>query len=205
VCRKQIGVALAVAAAAVGVAGGAHGLDAAAAPKASCRTRGDTLLANTTVRVFEVPARAGFKSLLVCAGRRGRAYRIALDDETSRLVVAGHDVAYELDDCTSKGCSDGIHVRDAVTGRERLVPAAPDQPAPAAGNLALTPTGTLAWPTSRIVGNGGQIEHAVWLLGPTGDPQRLDAGPDVELGSVAISENFVYWTRGGVPRSAPLP
>jgi hypothetical protein len=163
------------------------------------------VLATSSSRVFQVPADAGFKTLMVCAGRRGRAYRIGLDAETSRLVINGRYVAYELDDCESRGCRDGIHVRNAVSGRERFVPKGPDAPAPAAGALALTPSGAAAWPSSRIVGDvPDQIEHSVWLLNPTGAPQRLDAGPDVDLASVAVNDKFVYWTRGGVPRSAPI-
>ncbi|HVL96424.1 MAG TPA: hypothetical protein VM266_11245 [Solirubrobacteraceae bacterium] len=38
-----------------------------------------------------------------------------------------------------------------------------------------------------------------------GGAQRLATADDIDPGSLAVGEQRVFWTRGGVPESAPLP
>lgn len=183
---------------------------AGAATRQDCRTRGTTITANASVRVFYTARGiAGeWKRYYACWVAR-RMTRFIGDQDgweggiESKLALAGHTVAYEEIYCDrDTGCDGEVRtfdVRDSGrdTGHRRIARLDPMYPA---SDLVLTPRGTVAWIRP------GSGTHDVVVVGP-GRPvlTTLDAGPGVEPGSLAIAGRRVYWTNSGSPRSAELP
>jgi hypothetical protein len=77
-------------------------------------------------------------------------------------------------------------------------------------DLLMTPAGSLAilhdTRNSLAEANAGPgfvQRYVVTTLDPRG-ATRLDGGPDVDPGSLALAPHRVYWTRGGEPRTARI-
>lgn len=126
-----------------------------------------------------------------------------------RLRLNGRYLAYAESfscDKTHGDCRGDVKVVDLRSGRRSSQQGffaydTPEQPAEpyVMHDLVLTGTGTAAF----IVGaQDDSVE--VWLLSP-GKRSRLDRAPDIETGSLAISTNWVYWTRAGLPQATRLP
>jgi hypothetical protein len=174
---------------------------------------GHTLAASAQVRVLafdedpadSFPLRDGYRAY-ACDLKTRRVRPVGTFEKSltsangAYLPTAnGRFVAFDLVQCGRDGCQGGgIRVLDVRTGRRRAGGQTPDGASPVT-DLALSAAGSVAW--VRPVGDGVLEVRA---LGRHGE-RLLDAGPDVEPGSLALSRASVYWTRGGAPHSAPLP
>jgi hypothetical protein len=66
-------------------------------------------------------------------------------------------------------------------------------------DLVLSRSGSFAWIGSGPAGN----EVHRLNVGDTADTV-LDAGPDVQAGSLALARSTIYWTKAGKPASAAI-
>jgi hypothetical protein len=194
-------VALVAVAFLVGV--GAAGSDARART-ASCKTKGATVVANARARVYRVPvsktANTGYRVYACLLRPKHTVYLGGFDFEALGVMsvsLNGPSVAFEKADCDKADCRGAIKVRNLRTGVTR------QSPIPSGANLAdmvlASADGSVAWTRKP---NPDVVE--VRALGADGE-QLLDSGPDVDPESLALAGSTVYWTKGGQPRSAPLP
>lgn len=75
-------------------------------------------------------------------------------------------------------------------------------------SFALDARGRTAWGlnwTGELSPTPSTVCHEVWATNARGDQRRLDEGSGIDTRSVRIRGSNVTWTRGGAPRSAPLP
>jgi hypothetical protein len=115
------------------------------------------------------------------------------------FVVNGRFVAYDEVFCDRDAAcrGPGIQVLDARTGRKRSSARTPSRRELITG-LVLARDGSVAWVRPRI-----DTQVDVMKLDPSGEV-LLDSGTDIDRDSLALGSHTVYWTRAGVPRSAPI-
>ena len=183
----------------------------AAAKKKSCAKAGDTVLRNSSARIYDV----GQKVYACHLATRKRTfltrYVSAADSPEDvrgfiRGRLAGRFVAFgDGFGCDRLGdCSASVRVVDTKTGGgvhevAVTIPAG----TPNAGKIPQLPTLHVRTDgsTAFLMGPSSDDTWEVWRLNAAG-PQRLDAG-NVDPKSMAISANWIYWTRDGQPFSAP--
>ena len=185
---------------------------AGAATKASCAKTGDTVLRNSTARIYDIGQR-----VYACHFETRRRtlltrYVSASDDPESvrgfvRGRLAGRFVAFgDGVGCDRLGdCSASVRVVDTRTGAgvhrvSVIVPAGTSHggKVPGLPALHLRRDGSAAF----LIGPSADAAWEVWRLTGAAGPQRLDAG-DVDARSMAVSEDWIYWRRDGRPFSAP--
>jgi hypothetical protein len=191
-----------IVAGALGVAGIPPAADAAE----NCRTRGRTVEANGSVRVFvSVRAQGQVRNYYGCDLARRRARLLGTWESggqggvTARFGLAGRKIAFEDVLCgdTTEPCSANVFRMDMRTGRLRLlVQLNGPVEAPPASDLLLTPNNTVVW-----IRRDGRGPARVTKVGADRQLVVLDPGPDVEPGSLATAGNRIYWTRGGVAQT----
>jgi hypothetical protein len=170
--------------------------------KRHCPTRGRTLAADSRARVWEV-RRGDELSLYACLRRTGRVRRLTYGDiDYSSVRLAAPYVAYDDVEDGSGGVFEFIERVDLRTGREKQVAELGTLFGEGSqlGDLVVARSGAVAW-TAVKDENGTSVEKY-----DADGAGTLDPGPDVDPGSLALtaSGKRVYWTRGGVPQSAPL-
>lgn len=185
---------------------------AAAATKKLCAKAGDTVLRNSTARVYDVGARV--YSCHLKSRRRTflTRYTSAADDPEDvrgfvRGRLAGRFVAFgDGFGCDRLGdCSATVRVVDTRTGAgvhrvSVIVPAGTPNggKVPALPALHLRSDGSAAF----LIGPSADAAWEVWRLTGAAGPQRLDAG-DVDPRSMAVSADWIYWRRDDQAFSAP--
>jgi hypothetical protein len=163
-----------------------------------------------------------YRSVDLCVRGRRHAIRLGLkgecfaDAEVGNVALAGSFVAYSLNECTPGGIRGGVFARRARGGRTlRVINGGPDA---ALGNehttsieitdLVLGPGGSIAW-IVRISDEAGQQTGTVRYQVRRAEGRRgstLIAGSGgIAPDSLALAGSTLYWTDGGVPRSARLP
>lgn len=70
-------------------------------------------------------------------------------------------------------------------------------------DIALTRAGQVVWIATENENFPGTM-RVVARMRPGGEPEKLDEGPGIEKGSLALSGTAAYWMHGGTARSAPL-
>jgi hypothetical protein len=176
-----------------------------AAGRAACSSDGKAIAANSRLRVYRVGPRANFR-IYACMLPRGNRRFLARgtdndDGGPGRFQVAGRFVAYADGFCSRSSCATRVLVVDVRRDRAQLDAQPPDTRG--ITDLAVTPGGRAAW-VRRIIPFNGSGERYEVVVRAEGGPQTVDAGSDIAPDSLAISGATVYWTRGGIARSATL-
>jgi hypothetical protein len=177
-----------------------------------CRTRGRTVEANGSVRVFvTVRAEGHVRTYYGCDLARRRARELGVWEGggeggvTGRFGLAGRRVAFEDVVCGdyTNPCNGNVFRIDMRTGHLRVVASYPGPPwMVASTDLLLTPNDTVVW--IRPNGQREDAAPAVSKVGPDDKLVVLDDAPGVDPGSLAATGNRVYWTRAGTPQTKNL-
>jgi hypothetical protein len=165
-----------------------------------CAARGATLASSRLARVFLVD-RDGDRSLYGCMRSDGRLQLLATwyscgcstgddPDPSVRLRARRFVELTEYESCGPQPAPDcggeATTLRDLRSRHEAAVQGALVQ-------VVAGPAGAFAFSDGRVV-----------LVAGDGIALVLDPGPGVEPGSLAFARTRLYWTRDGLPRSAPL-
>jgi hypothetical protein len=178
--------------------------EARSARKPTCPTAGVTIAANEHVRVYRRGSSSSYTAY-ACATKTGRVRKLGTFDREeggARLFrIAGTRVAFDDLSCGggSAGCIGAVRVVEVRSGARRA--AANASGTGIARDLELTRTGAIAW--TRAPASGQPDAGELRKLDADGEAV-LDAGPDLDKESLAVSGSTLYWTRGGMPRSAQL-
>ena len=178
--------------------------EARSARTPACPTTGVTIAANEHIRVYRRGSSKSYTAY-ACATKTGRVRKLGsfdLEGGGARLFrIAGTRVAFDDLDCSggSAGCIGAVRVVDVKSGARRAAGNATGTGI--ARDLELTRTGAVAW--TRAPASGQPDPGEVRKLDADGEVV-LDAGPDLDKESLAVSGSTLYWTRGGAPRSAQL-
>jgi hypothetical protein len=174
------------------------------------------LVSSTEGTVYKVGRRRAAIRYVACHGRRTKPLRLGGSDcfnadEPSQFIIAGRWLAYVNTTCDTVSGSDTVIVVDLRTRKRRYQATATSTPAAAADvyagveRLLVVRTGDAAWIASYVPAQAQPRVYEVRRSTPTrSESALLDAGTDVLPDSLAVSPGLVYWTRGAVPRSAPL-
>lgn len=167
---------------------------------APCTARGDvTLNRNTTARIYEVEdddTHSVYGCMYDTRKRRLLATYFSCDCSTGdeqppTTWLTGRFAAVTKSSCPPPGlpdpCVGSLRVVDVRTGK--TIHAASSAPS----ELLLKRNGSIAY----VIGNK--------VVAYDGDGVRtVDEGPGLEPDSLAANGRLLYWTRGGVARSAPF-
>ncbi len=176
----------------------------ASAKTEDCRTRGRTVAANRTTRLFYTGDRVtDARKYYACWIARRRAIFVTANDSYNgalpSIVLAGQWVAYETSICDDGECSGQVFVFDSrAKGDSGLRLVEQFERFAAATDLALTDDGTVAW-IRRDYEAG---TRGVTVVGRGKAPRRLDVGLGIEEGSLALAGRYLYWSNEGSPRRA---
>ena len=183
----------------------------AATKRKSCAKAGDTVLRNSTARVYDVGQKVYACHLKTRRRTFLTRYVSAADDPEDvkgfvRGRLAGRFVAFgDAFGCDRLGdCGASVRVVDTRTG-DGVHEVAVTIPAgtPNGGKVPELPAlhvrsdGSAAF----LIGPSADAAWEVWRLSAAG-PQRLDAG-NVDRTSMAVSQDWIYWRRDDQPFSAP--
>lgn len=186
----------------------AAGAEPATAAARSCATAGRTVAANEQARVFSIVVR-GAPAYYACryAAPRRRLLGFTQDDGGVVRVLLAGSKALVVSDEHVRAYGDEIArvrvhdlVRRRVERRWDFYRRASAKPARVAVHGAtLRPDGSAAFVAGPLGGEAYELHRA----DATG-VARVDAGPDIDPGSLAVGARWLYWTRGGAPASAPF-
>jgi hypothetical protein len=163
-----------------------------------CAKRGFTVASSKTARVFEVD-RQGNRSLFGCLRSTGRLQLLSrwfscdcsIGDDPAPVATLHARRFVELTEFEScgpvpePGCGGSeTTLRDLRTRRDHAA----------------------AGPIAQVVARGATFAFADGrvVLVEGGSERVVDPGPGIEDGSLALSRTRLYWTRDGLPFSAPL-
>lgn len=190
----------------------AEGPQADAQARASCRTAGSTIDAGPGGRVYKGLTRNPDRVYL-CSYRTGRRTAIGWDDCFNALGVVEvrftrRFVALGLWSCAPGGTSATVDLRSTASGRRvrRILRPGGDDP------------GELEYVTDLVVRRDGALAWIIELRDAADSPARyqvrsslsgtastiLAEGNDIAAGSLALAGSTLYWTQGGLARSATL-
>jgi hypothetical protein len=185
---------------------------AAAAAKVTCSTKGTTLAAAASARVFV--AKSGATRRVYGCSTSARKLRTLgpADGEgvvTRTLTVNGPRVAYTLRSCGETGCQQSVLVRDLKTNTSvSAALSAPGDVEQEVTDILLSRTGTVAWISEERSEAGAATARYVSTRKPgsfTGIPVvPLATGLDIVAGSLALAGNTLYWTQAAVARAAAI-
>jgi hypothetical protein len=209
---RAIATVAVTAACVVGVSAHAEGKTATRAP---CELKSAvTIQANAEVRLFR---RKGV--VYACSYRTRKLMKFGDDiaggcrDDVKgcvgvyNYVLAGRNVAYVVSDITRDSQESFVQVADVRRGRARTVWHGGDLAAlpPAqvgVSDLVLRADGAVAWITRTGVQGVQGTRQEVHLANASGE-RTADPGPNVEIGSLALSAaGTVFWKNGTDLRSA---
>ncbi|HEX8744519.1 MAG TPA: hypothetical protein VF712_15440 [Thermoleophilaceae bacterium] len=223
--RKRL-LAVCVAAGALAAANGAP----AQAATARCTARNaQTIAATNSARIYATPLGDGASRIYGCLYSRNRRYLLGNDGDcdpgpvVSRLTLRGRYVAFVETFCNIDASDDYVAVKDLRTGRNkwRAISATGNraengEPSTLVSDIALSPTGSVAWIADWEAVSGGnsspQDDRQVRKLEP-GAPAGgalLDSGLGIEQRSLAIGSRSssgysrIYWTKDDAPAAAKL-
>jgi hypothetical protein len=186
-------------------------------PPACSLSGSKTLLATRDARVFyKTSSKTGSTTEYACLFVRNKRFPLASGDsdpggsgDTASLeLLAGSYVAFvrgHYDDSTRydptfQGFPSTVVAINLSTGAELDFPAVAAKPAASSvSDLVLRRNGSFAW----IGSGGGATEVHRLKVGDAADA-LLDSGANIEAGSLALGGGTLYWTKGGMPFSAPL-
>lgn len=203
---RTLAYAAALAAAATG-AGPVHG-----AAKVTCSTKGTTIAAGTSARVFV--ARSGAtRRVYGCSTSANKLRTLGRADGegivTKTVTVTGPRVAYAQRSCGDTGCQQSVLVRDLKTNKQvSAALSSPNDVDQEVTDIVLTRTGTVAWIAEERNDGGAATARVVSSRKPgafVGIPVVPTAtGLDIVAGSLALAGTRLYWTQGAVARTALL-
>jgi hypothetical protein len=181
-------------------------------PRPTCHpAHAKTLAATPRVRVFQVrrvvqDAHVTYGCLL----RRHRPVRFVVPDFPTgyaHVTIAGRLVAYvAYSDCAASFCDpNSVVLQDLRTGRTTFADGSVS--VAHVSGLALKANGALAFLSTLFDLNGAVLPGGPQLfsVAPRAAPALLDGGPGIAPGSLARAGSTLYWTKSGLPQSAPLP
>jgi hypothetical protein len=193
--------------------------DASAATTAkatrACKLKGSrTLVKGPTGRIFQrkgqVPLTLGAETVrgsrvygcLYATGKRFRiGYQRKVDGDYewishSTVRLAGPYVAYAHGFDYGMDGGEFLELRDLRTGKRvyRTV----DNSLVDVTDVELSDTGSVAWIADEET-------HRVYTWTAAQGLRTLDSGEDIKRRSLVLDGSTLSWTKGGVPRSAPLP
>lgn len=188
----------------------------------ACSSAGSkTVKATERARVFSKRGRLGsyrVTRLYGCLYGRNARFRLSILGEPGIFVTSvphirlvGNFVGYaEEYEGPAGGRYGQIRVRSLRTGVESFTEtgAPPDSEDITTTrnitDLELRATGAAAWIVEVPLATGAEQSTFQVHMRGAGGRTMLDAGPDVVPDSLALSGSTLYWTRGGLPRSARL-
>jgi hypothetical protein len=190
------------------------GTAAAAAHRHRCAMRGSkTLKDDGRTRVFVRRYKYEDDAFYTCLYRIGRRHRLDENCEWfSRFRLRTPYVTSACYDSGSGFVGWDLLLQDVRTGRTVPLGEFGDSPYGYGDDftgLELSHSGTVAW-IRRSYGStdtGPYVHRSVETRGARwGDTKVLDPGPGVDGGSLAMTRKGrrIYWTAGGVPRTARL-
>ncbi|HEX8068068.1 MAG TPA: hypothetical protein VF520_16240 [Thermoleophilaceae bacterium] len=193
----------------------AAGTGTAASARGTCSPSKSTTVAQSeAVRVYTRTATVDgqrTKVFYACAFNTRRPFRLPVNelgvDGYGPFALAGRYVAFGYHPSCG-ACADEanvVYVMDAVarTARHHVIVDDDDDGVKSAfTDLEATRQGSAAW-IARDTGSAATVQVQK-VEGSSDTPVALDSGADVELRSLALSGTTLYWTRGGVPKSATL-
>jgi hypothetical protein len=205
---RQLALAATIAAATSLAAGAAA---APAATKITCATKGSTLAAGPSARVFTAGTGSA-RRVYGCATSAnklrnlGKAAGEGVD--TKLVAVTGVRVAYVISSCGDTGCQQSVLVRDLKTGKSvSAALAAPGDVEQKVTDLVLSRTGTVGWISEERADSGAATKRYVSTRKPgsfTGIPVvPVATGLDIVAGSLALAGSTLYWTQV-VPKSTAI-
>ena len=176
---------------------------------AACTSKGTTILANESVRVFRGRVLEGGFSYYYCTPRTGKRYTLGsyvpdTGGGIRQVELAGRYVAYDYLLCSHAHCSGHVGLLDTRTRRLRTfeAEAVPSELGPAAArSLVVTAAGSVAWIRAR----SETPDYEVFAASPGRRAQLLDRGPAIKSDSLAAGGGTLYWTNDAAPRAAAIP
>lgn len=170
-----------------------------------------TVAATARVRVFSIPRVVQNAHVTYgCLLRRHRPVRFALPEFPTgyaHVTIAGRLVAYvAYSDCAASFCDpNSVVLQDLRTGRTTRADGAVS--VAHVSGLALKPNGALAFLSTLFDLNGEELPGGpqLFTVAPGAATVLLDGGPGIAPGSLARAGSTLYWTKSGLPQSAPLP
>jgi len=165
--------------------------------RSTCATIGHTVQANAVARVFSLHPGGSFEYHACVYGQRrnlGYVGGRGLVDGISGVQLRGPYlgmVVHNID------CEHGYCGRDHVIVHDLRRPRGP-APGLAAASYVLSDNGNFA-----VIGLPDPAGQSAVIAVVRGRPRTLDSGA-ISAGSLALAGGTVYWTKDGVPRSAPL-
>jgi hypothetical protein len=165
--------------------------------RSTCATIGHTVQANAVARVFSLHPGGSFEYHACVYGQRrnlgyfGPRGRV---DGVSGVELRGPYLGMVL---SSTDCEHGYCGRDHVIVRDLRRPRGP-APGLAAASYVLSDNGSFA-----VIGLPDPAGQSAVIAVVRGRPRTLDSGA-ITAGSLALAGRTLYWTRDGIPRSAPL-
>lgn len=190
----------------------ADGPQADAQARASCRTAGSTIDAGPGGRVFKGRTRDPGRVYL-CSYRTRSRTAIGWDDCFNALGVVEvrftrRFVALGLWSCAPGGTSATVDLRSTASGRRvrRILRPGGDDPGELeyVTDLVVRCDGALAWIIELRDTAGSQARYQVRSSLSGTASTILAEGNDIAAGSLALAGSTLYWTQGGLPRSASL-
>ena len=190
----------------------ADGPQADAQARASCRTAGSTIDAGPGGRVLKRPTRDPDRVYL-CSYRTGRRTAIGWDDCFNAVGVfevrfTRRFVALGLWSCGPGGTSATVELRSTASGRRvrRILSPGGDDPGEIeyVSDLVVRRDGALAWIIELRDTADSPARYQVRSSLSGGTSAILAEGSDIAAGSLALAGSTLYWTQGGLPRSALL-
>jgi hypothetical protein len=178
--------------------------EAGAKPR-KCPSPKGSVVANEKLVVYENRD----LELIGCSYKTNRRFRLPVTEPgvdgygpwalAGRFVVFRHTAACGV--CVDENSF--VHRFDSVSRRERFwrLDFDDDDVVAHVTDIDVNRQGRVGW----IFRNRRAPEDIqVQTEGATETPTVLDSGPDIALGSLAISGNTLYWTKAGAPQSAEL-
>jgi hypothetical protein len=176
------------------------------------------LARGAAIRIYETRSRSAAqpRSVLAClSGHSGHMTllaptRLNLHISLGRFELAGHVAAYlatqfGVDSGTTKlvvvdvgarrvlrSIEAGSYVDAGLIFREAVI------------RYVVTSRGSVAWTVTREDRREAPLE-SVWAAPREGPAARLDSGPAIDAGSLALSRATLSWTDAGAQRTAPMP
>jgi hypothetical protein len=205
---RQLALATGIAATASLIAGVTA---APAATKVTCATKGSTLAAGPSARVFTAGSGSA-RRVYGCSTSANKPRNLGRPGgegvDTSVVAVSGARVAYVITSCSDTGCQQSVLVRNLKTNTAvSAALAAPGDVDQKVTDVVLSKAGTVGWISEERNGTGVATQRYVSTRKPgtfTGIAVvPIATGLDIVAGSLALGGSTMYWTQAG-PKSAAL-
>ena len=178
----------------------------------TCSPKGSRIIAATAkARVFEtrVMRDTHTRATYGCLLSRKRPVRFLVPDFPSGydpIRLAGHFVAYgSYSDCAADYCDpNNVMVEDLSNGKRTFADGS-DLEVANVTSLVLRANGSVAWIQTSFSKIGESLKGFTVAKAEHGQSAVvLATGEDIDPGSLALAGKTLYWTKAGMPASAPL-